>query len=68
MSAGIRGGSRTHLGLWDHSEAQLGVDQRGGGLRKVALVGQEAASSEAARTAQLGVRGRGGERVNKNVL
>ena len=66
LFSNVWGGSRTHLSLGNHSEAQLCVDQGGRGLREVALVRQEAASPEAARTAQLA--GEGGGRININMV
>lgn len=45
-----------YLGFWHHSQAKLGVDQRGGGLGEITLVGHQAAPSETARAAELGRR------------
>lgn len=44
---------KAHLGLGDDLQAEFLVDERGGGLREVALVGYEAAPPEAAGAAHL---------------
>ena len=45
--------THSHLRLGNDVESELQIDEGGSGLREVALVGNEAASSEAARAARL---------------
>lgn len=56
-----------HLGFWHHPQAKFGINQRGGGLGEITLVGQQTATSKTTWAAELGRREEEGQSVGNPV-